>query len=99
MKYTGANAAKRPDTWQDEAVCGNAPECDKQAFTGAFPTREIAQDINRRYCSRCPVRTDCLNWAWDDRAFSGIAGGFAFVGDKAAGKERRVMPIVSVEDK
>lgn len=95
MKYKAPTP--RPDSWQDSALCGAAPECDKQAFTGAFPTREIAMDINERYCSLCPVRHECLNWAYDDHAFSGIAGGKAFVGDKASGKGRRVVSIVARE--
>jgi hypothetical protein len=79
--------------WQNNGKCVTAPESDKQAFVYAFPTREVAKDINRRYCSRCPVRSHCLNWAYDDHAFSGIAGGKAFVGDKASGKGRRVVEI------
>lgn len=89
MKY--ARSATRGESWQDRAVCGKAPERDKAAFTGAFPTKEIAADLNRRYCSQCPVKTMCFNWAYDDYPFAGVAGGCAFVGEKAAGKNRRVI--------
>lgn len=92
MRYT------RDHVWQDDALCVEAPEVDKQAFTGSYPSREIAQDINRRYCARCPVRTYCLNWAYDDRAFTGIAGGKAFAGNKDSGKNRRVINIPTMED-
>lgn len=91
MKYNAP--VTRSDVWQDKALCGAAPECDQEAFTGAFPTRGIARDINERYCSRCPVVNECLNWAYSDAAFSGIAGGKAFVGDKSSGKGRRVVNI------
>lgn len=95
MKQHGKSiSSSRPDVWQDKAVCVDAPERDKQALTGSFPTKEIALDMNKRYCSRCPVKTDCLNWAWDEGSFSGIAGGMAFVGDKSTGKNRRVVSIV-----
>jgi hypothetical protein len=90
VKYA-RNATARADAWQDRAACANAPERDKEAFTGAFPTREMAKDLNRRYCSQCPVRAMCFQWAYEEYPFAGVAGGCAFVGERAAGKHRRVI--------
>jgi len=82
-----------PDGWQEDAACSRASEVDAQAFTGGHPTKAIAEDINARYCTRCPVVNDCLKWAHEEFAFSGIAGGCAFIGEKAAGNERRIYRI------
>lgn len=84
--------------WQDDAKCISAPERDKESLTGAHPTREIALDIAHRYCNRCPVILQCLEWAKGEHAFSGIAGGYAFTGEKSAGQQRRMQPIVTGEE-
>lgn len=89
----GGPSISRAYHWTEAALCGSAPERDKQTFTGAFPTLDIARDIARRYCNQCPVKSECLNWAYDDWAFTGIAGGMAFVGEKASGRNRRAVRI------
>ena len=78
--------------WQERSACQGAPEVDKAAFTG-YPSKETAKDLKRRYCDRCPVRTQCLNWAYDDWAFTGVAGGMMFAGEKSSGKNRRAIKI------
>lgn len=73
--------------WRERAVCQRAPEEDRQALTSTPRTREIALDLNARYCRQCPVRTQCFNWAYDEAYFTGMAGGAVF-GDKTHGPRK-----------
>lgn len=85
--------------WHQRAACNRAPEADQEAFTGHAPTKDIAQDIARRYCDRCPVKAQCYAWAYSEHLFAGIAGGAAFSEQKSAGQRRLVMPIPPVKER
>lgn len=78
--------------WQEAAACANSPEVDKAQLTG-YPSREVARDLKQRYCNHCPVIAQCLTWAQNDYAFSGIAGGKLFTGERATGHKRRILDI------
>lgn len=75
--------------WQDEAACSppTVMEIDREAFV-SFPSPSVAKDLKSRFCDRCPVVAQCRDWAMTDLAFSGVAGGMLFAGDKAAGRVR-----------
>lgn len=59
--------------WMDSRACGDA---DPDIFTS--PLRTDANEA-KRYCKRCPVRLDCLEWAIDTHQPSGsIWGGLGY---------------------
>jgi WhiB family redox-sensing transcriptional regulator len=55
--------------WRDLAACvGTDPE----AF---FPDDGCDNTYARKVCGRCDVRTECLEWAIENRVWHGIWGG------------------------
>lgn len=77
--------------WQDESKCQDAAPRDLLQFTNGYTGIEVGVDLIKRYCRKCPVRTECFKWAKEDNWFSGIAGGAIFSGAKHAGAQRRVI--------
>jgi len=55
--------------WMDDGVCA---ETDPEAF---FPEKGGSVAAARRVCARCPVRTECLEYALGHNLQHGIWGG------------------------
>lgn len=83
--------------WAEQAKCAYAPEVDKQVMLSYFVKRSVALDVKKRYCDQCPVVTQCLNWAIEDWAFTGIAGGMLFAGERSSGQTRRMIKLTGGE--
>lgn len=64
-------STEAPDRWQDQAACaGHDPDI---WFRGRGGSIEEAREI----CWGCPVRTDCLQYALDNREIFGVWGGLS----------------------
>jgi WhiB family transcriptional regulator, redox-sensing transcriptional regulator len=63
-------------SWEDDAACSAA---DSGLFFGPDgemqPDREAREARARTVCERCPVRTQCLDWALSTFVRHGIWGG------------------------
>lgn len=57
--------------WADQAPCSSA---DPDAW---FPSVGESGDMAKRVCGRCPVRSDCLEYALDHDEGFGIWGGLS----------------------
>jgi WhiB family redox-sensing transcriptional regulator len=58
-------------TWRDDAACQYT---DPEAF---FPEKGESVAMAKRVCSRCPVRTPCLDYALETRQRHGVWGGLS----------------------
>ena len=56
-------------TWHDNALC---PQFDGDSF---YPERGYSADYAKAICHRCPVETECLQWALDHDEQHGVWGG------------------------
>lgn len=73
--------------WQEKAACAGVDYLVQRQFTSLPPsnrkTRAVAEltakRLNERYCSHCPVISQCREWASKDATFSGIAAGRAYL--------------------
>ncbi len=63
-----AGAGLEPQAWVADSACRNA-DPDELFVTGA------AQNRAKAVCLRCPVRTECLGDALDNRVEFGVWGG------------------------
>jgi WhiB family transcriptional regulator, redox-sensing transcriptional regulator len=72
-----------PDTWQDQAACGDA---DADLF---FSLDEDDQREALAYCDACPVRSACLEQAVRNREQYGIWGGMREQDRRRLTRERR----------
>lgn len=59
------------EEWRNKAACADA---DIDLF---FPVsnQNNAYDAGRQYCARCPVRTECLDYALRSGSWHGLYGG------------------------
>jgi WhiB family transcriptional regulator, redox-sensing transcriptional regulator len=64
-----ATAADTLGTWVERAVCAST---DPEIF---FPPKGDPGTQARQVCGRCPVSSDCLDYALQTREESGIWGG------------------------
>jgi WhiB family redox-sensing transcriptional regulator len=58
-----------PDSWQERSACYGL---DPEIF---FPTSEEEAGLALSYCSACPVRETCLEWAIQNGERYGVWGG------------------------
>src|SRR5688500_13009774 len=74
----------REGDWRARAGCARATLAEQIVLTSGPPNHNGAGSYSahrqtaRKFCHDCPVRIDCLNWAWDENHFVGIAGGMFF---------------------
>lgn len=61
--------------WRDDAACREHPEPETWFPVGSSPEALQAEEAAKRVCNRCPVRTDCLDWAMDTGQDTGVWGG------------------------
>ncbi len=69
-----------PPEWMDRGLCA---QTDPEAF---FPDKGGSNSAAKRVCGACPVKTECLTYAVDNRELHGIWGG---VGER---KRRKLLP-------
>ena len=67
----GDGEDEQPLPWQGEALCA---QTDPEAF---FPEKGGSTREAKRICNRCPVRTDCLEYALSHDERFGIWGGLS----------------------
>lgn len=62
--------------WRHEAACLNH---DPEMFFPTGATAPMWQEVERAkaVCARCPVVTDCLQWALDTGQLAGVWGGLS----------------------
>jgi WhiB family redox-sensing transcriptional regulator len=72
-----------PGTWQQDAACHDA---DPDLF---FATDEERQSAALALCAACPVRTECLEHALENREPYGIWGGTTEHERKRIARQRR----------
>ncbi len=65
----GPTTTASPQAWRSLAGCVDA---DPEDF---FPERGQSTAAALRVCAACPVRSDCLSWALDNRVRFGVWGG------------------------
>ncbi|TDC48851.1 WhiB family transcriptional regulator [Micromonospora sp. KC207] len=61
----------RPPEWQEQALCS---QTDPEAF---FPEKGGSTREAKRICSRCEVKTECLEWALEIDERFGVLGGLS----------------------
>lgn len=61
----------QPEPWTEEALCS---QTDPDAF---FPERGATNQDAKRVCRACPVRTECLSFAFANDEHWGIWGGLS----------------------
>jgi hypothetical protein len=71
-----AAAFKSDLDWQEKATCITSDPVVQLAFTGGITRKAEAVSYIWEYCSGCPVRHFCRDWAGRQGNFSGIAGGY-----------------------
>ena len=73
-----------PKTWADHAACLNHPDVGPDAWymDGTSKIDRLYTRAARRVCDECPVRIECLTWAYTNAEQYGMWGGFT-------GAERR----------
>jgi hypothetical protein len=62
--------------WRDQALCA---QTDPETFFPQGNQHQIAQGTEnaKKVCGRCPVRSDCLEWALDTGQNVGVWGGLS----------------------
>ncbi|MGY9065324.1 WhiB family transcriptional regulator [Streptomyces sp. CAS3] len=66
-------------SWQPQGAChGMNPE-DADATFFALPRDHAATEFAKELCARCPVRTECLNYALENGIRDGVWGGLTTV--------------------
>ncbi|MEU8683177.1 WhiB family transcriptional regulator [Streptomyces sp. NPDC048611] len=87
------------EAWQSRAACRNVPLSTQRQFTQGKLSPLGARPLVQGFCHRCSVRADCLDWAYDDRTFTGVAGGVLFKENGSGSRERATIRIaVAMED-
>jgi WhiB family redox-sensing transcriptional regulator len=71
-------------TWWERAECRDA---DTNAF---YPEAGGLTEIAERLCERCPVMTECLDWALDHGEVWGTWGGLSERERRTLRRHRRV---------
>ena len=79
-----------PGHWTDHAVCGNRQD-DLFFPVGNRSTDDLDDQTEKAfaYCRRCPVKTQCLEWALESGQGFGIWGGVR-LDDLSAGRRREL---------
>lgn len=76
---TAPRASQDPKAWREQAACKGEPGFVffPEQVGGPRPEGKPADDYAeaRLICGRCPVQTDCLNHALDERETAGMWGG------------------------
>jgi WhiB family transcriptional regulator, redox-sensing transcriptional regulator len=62
-----------PTDWQVGAICAELPEDEADAIF--FPERGGSSKAAKAICARCPVRSECLDYALVSKEPFGIWGG------------------------
>jgi WhiB family redox-sensing transcriptional regulator len=62
------------EKWHDHALCRGVSNVDRN-FDRFFPTNGSATEKAIPFCSGCPVRAECLDFAIRERIIDGIWGG------------------------
>lgn len=74
--------------WRDRAACRDEdPELFFPISTGGPSLRQIA--LAKQVCRRCPVRSDCLDWALTTGQDAGVWGGLGPAERRALARTRR----------
>ena len=58
-----------PTPWMNDGNCKDQPPA---TF---FPSDGVGVEVAKRICATCPVATECLNYALDNRIDHGVWGG------------------------
>ena len=85
-------AAAPATAWQQRGLCR---EADAEIFFPPTtfehkPEREAREARAKAICQRCPVRSECLDWALETREPHGVWGGYSESERKALLAGRRV---------
>lgn len=79
--------------WQQRAACRTE---DPALFFGPSgerqPEREVRERMAKFVCARCPVRTDCLDYAVARREEHGVWGGLS-EDERRSGRRRLVRAV------
>lgn len=57
------------ENWMDKGLCHTSPP---ETF---FPSDGVGVEIAKRICAECPVKTECLEYALENRIDHGVWGG------------------------
>lgn len=74
--------------WQEQALCSQS---DPEAW---FPEKGGSVREAKRVCARCPVKTECLEWALTTDERFGVAGGLS-ERERRAMKRRGTGPVAA----
>lgn len=58
-----------PTPWMNDGKCKELPP------STFFPSDGVGVEVAKRICATCPVVTQCLNYALDNRIDHGVWGG------------------------
>ena len=56
-------------------VISDKAECQRSSLDFVEPPTAVDEHMCKRYCATCPVITECLQWALDNKEETGIWGG------------------------
>ena len=69
-------------------VISDKAECQRSSLDFVEPPTAVDEHMCKRYCATCPVITECLQWALDNKEETGIWGG---TNDRERRKIRRAV--------